>query len=102
MSLKYEKGEPAEWRDGIENLQLEVRQAPGSGNNRTYDIVGPCPRCKHQLRKNIDYIVGPALALSSLEELVVRVVCNCTSAHEGAPEGTSGCGAEGAIKLEYT
>ena len=99
MDTKYEPGEPAEWSEGVE--RLEYKRVAGAQGREVHEIVGPCPRCKHELRKDISDVVGPALTLAGAENLIVRVVCNCTSPHEGAPTGTTGCGAEGGVELEF-
>jgi hypothetical protein len=98
---KYQRGEPDEWRSSV--AALKVREIPGAGGHRAFEIAGPCPRCQHSIRKDVSYVFGPALALSGQRESVtVRVVCNCTAAHEGAPAGVAGCGAEGGVELTFS
>lgn len=45
--------------------------------------TGACPRCGHHM--------------SVLDE-TAHATCNCSVAHPGAPDGASGCGANGEIE----
>jgi hypothetical protein len=84
---KYESGEPPEWKARVSRLKVRI-----SGQAR--EIFGPCPRCGHDITKDLGPTDGPTLA-PPVAKATYRVVCNCDSYHAGAPVGTRGCGAEG-------
>ena len=97
--LDYASGTPPEWDAGAEAFELVETPRPGSSPK--YELVGPCPRCGHTLAKDVTVYVGPALAATTSQDIVVRVVCNCLDGHPKTPEGTTGCGAEGGVRLEF-
>jgi hypothetical protein len=93
MGVNYLRGTPIEWDEGVKRLT-----PTGEGG---LALVGPCPRCGDQIRKNLGHIRAPGVALSQRRRMTVRVVCNCTGAHPEAPGGVVGCGAEGGVELEF-
>jgi hypothetical protein len=96
----YVHGESAEWQGTI---QLTAKSDPG-GKDFTR-IMGVCPRCGHEISKDIRPLRSGAFfvepdAESASEPEVSRtylITCNCVFGHENAPEGTRGCGAQGAV-----
>jgi hypothetical protein len=97
MTLKYEAGEPPEWEAGVGALQL---RRVGNSRPPSFEIVGPCPRCKDELTEDVSYVVAPAVGLPTRQEPIrIRIVCNCAAYHEGAPAGVEGCGASGGVEI---
>lgn len=93
---KYQPGEPADWKAKVGKLQLQ-ESGGSSSRNRRRELVGPCPRCGHEIMADVSVISGPTMEAPGRE--TIKVVCNCTSFHEGAPAGTSGCGASGWVDI---
>jgi hypothetical protein len=100
--VKYQAGEPEEWKRGVEALKPRVfKDATG---HPAYDLEGPCPRCLHAISTDITEYIAPVLSGGGPpRSLKVRVVCNCGLAHEGRPPDAMvvGCGAEGGVKLDF-
>lgn len=93
----YAAGTPSEWDDGTKEFSVNVC----GGSQRVYSLTGPCPRCGHELHKDITSYLGPALT-SGVADITVSVRCNCeANTHKGQPDGVNGCGAEGGIRLEF-
>jgi hypothetical protein len=92
----YAAGTPADWDTGTEAFSVKL----GSGSVRVYSLTGACPRCGHELHKDITEYLAPALA-SGVADITVNVRCNCTAYHKGQPENVTGCGAEGGVRLEF-
>jgi hypothetical protein len=96
--VPFSQGTPSNWDAGVQSFQLRrIDTDPAS-----FEIVGPCPRCTGELVKDVTGYVAPALADDRHgEQITVRVVCNCEMHHHGQPDGTTGCGAEGGVELEF-
>ncbi|MFG2811252.1 hypothetical protein [Streptomyces massasporeus] len=69
-------------------------------------VSGPCPRCDHHFvdRRALDAVTGMSGATRNgdgrpSDVALLDVTCGCDTAHEGAPEGTAGCGASFRIEL---
>jgi hypothetical protein len=92
----YAAGTPPEWDAGTEAFSVDL----GSGSERVYSLTGPCPRCGHELHKDITEYLAPALT-SGVADITVNVRCNCTAHHDGQPNDVTGCGAEGGVRLEF-
>ena len=92
----YAAGTPPGWDDGTKKFSVNV----GGGNQRVYSLSGPCPRCGHELHKDITSYLAPALT-SGVADITVSVRCNCEAAHQGQPDKVKGCGAEGGVRLEF-
>lgn len=90
--LQYLEGTPEEWDAGVAALQPAAQGGVA--------LVGPCPRCADAIRAPLDDLPLPAFGLHKHKQMVVRVVCNCSTAHPGAPAGVRGCGAEGGVTLQ--
>ena len=90
--LPYLEGTPDQWADGVSALQPTAEGGIA--------LIGPCPRCTDEIRAPLDDLPLPAFSLHKQKQMVVRVVCNCGTAHPGAPSGTRGCGAEGGVTLQ--
>jgi hypothetical protein len=63
-------------------------------------LRGPCPRCADSMEfpvvdKVYKSIRKPSAAArqQASEDLVVQMICTCSVAHPGAPQGLPGCGA---------
>jgi hypothetical protein len=97
MTLKYERGQPENWDEGIKFLSASWVKTESS---LAYLMTGPCPRCSHPISKDLTDIRGFGFAADS-EEIRASVRCNCAMAHQGRPDGvSSGCGAEGAVSIQ--
>ncbi len=93
MTVPYEPGKPTGWEAGLQVLQIEV--APTGRRS----VRGPCPRCTpHEIVQDVVTQSGTAIAPAPLPTRVL-LVCNCGFHHDGAPQGTRGCGATGAVSL---
>ena len=62
----------------------------------TRSKVGPCPRCGHEMSVVTQSVFHLRMA-TPLGAEKVYAACNCGAKHEDAPEGQSGCGANGLI-----
>lgn len=106
----YQQGEPPKWAEGLS--RLKTRYVP-QGEGRAVYLYGPCPRCGHDIEKNL---TGPGVRfapsdtedtdaqyvevdLAQYVEVDVFLRCNCDVTHGGAPENSSGCGAEGGVRV---
>jgi hypothetical protein len=89
--MDYQEGTPDSWDDI--NLSVE-------GEGSSVALVGPCPRCAHSIRKSLRELLGAALTTEEQRTYIVRLKCNCSSSHPGAPSGSRGCGAEGGLEVE--
>lgn len=88
------------WRDAIA-LALDtgtLRLIPKGEGNDFYELVGACPRCMHTLGKEIEF--NPIIGLE--EKVEYNIDCNCPAAHQGRPEGESGCGWGGWIGVQLS
>jgi hypothetical protein len=96
--VPYQEGTPLEWDD--ERLKkLQVEGEPAEHPVKQY-LRGPCPRCSHPISKDLALVPVPLLTKQqSAETPAVFLTCNCGFAHEGAPPGATGCGAEGGVKI---
>lgn len=91
--LDYLEGEPPNWDEGVARLRIE--------NNF---LVGPCPRCGHDISGDLRSIPSVPLAVEGQDVAPapkrVMVTCNCDSPHHGRPENESGCGASGGVEVQ--
>ncbi len=65
-------------------------------DGETSSKVGSCPRCGHQMSV-VTQSVFHLRFETAPEAMKVYAACNCGAKHEDAPEGQSGCGANGLI-----
>ncbi|MCP3938375.1 MAG: hypothetical protein GY708_23760 [Actinomycetia bacterium] len=74
--------------------QLQYLFQPGEDPDRI-EFMGPCPRCAHPFVYQWPLeIVRTTLQAKADDVIPVTVLCQCTHAHPGRPEGTDqGCGA---------
>src|SRR5215213_11026608 len=104
-AVPYDTETTPEWLEELNNWPWTKR------DDDNWQKVGRCPRCQHTM----DRIVGPGFVFPQdfIESVVledidlamplrtrrrpnrVLVRCNCTSPHEGRPDGRSGCGPAG-------
>ena len=122
-AAKYQVGEPDSWRARV--AELRVKRGPRIGlgwsgrarstwERQQYErrvIEGKCPRCGHRMTK--DVTVDPKNLKETFRDTGGKLtkdddpydhyflVCNCVHFHEGAPTGTSGCGAQGGARVRH-
>jgi len=100
-SVHYVRGESDTWHKAI-----QFTPEPDGGKEYTR-IAGKCPRCAHEISRDIRplqsgaYFVKPDAGSASEPEVprTYLITCNCVFGHENAPEGTRGCGAQGAVMV---
>jgi len=99
-SVAYVHGESKEWQGPI---HFDVGR--DEGGTAFTQIMGTCPRCGHDISRDIRplksgaFFAGPgAPPPSKAEEArTYLITCNCVFGHADAPDGTRGCGAQGAV-----
>jgi hypothetical protein len=93
--VPYQPGNPDNWPIGV--VKLHILEVPTQEGKVERKLVGPCPRCGHEIFKDLEPRDGPYLV--EPPPMIVQVVCNCDHAHSGAPANTPGCGAAGGAEV---
>lgn len=66
----------------------------GSASDAALNLDGPCPECGHdspiEISRRVTALEG--LRVEPPKTLTVDLACGCREAHEGRPDGVSGCG----------
>ena len=66
----------------------------GSASDAAFNLDGPCPECGHdspiEISRQVTALEG--LRVEPPKTLTVDLACGCREAHEGRPDGASGCG----------
>jgi len=81
-------------------VQQSGNDAPG------FVVSGPCPRCDHHLvdRRALLALAGMSGTRGGSgdtpETVILDITCGCGTAHQGAPEGVTGCGASFRLQME--
>lgn len=70
-----------------------------AGTVPCFVVEGDCPRCGHSLIDRQTTVALVGLSGSSrgqgaddVDAVTLDVTCNCGTAHQGAPQGATGCG----------
>ncbi|WP_155845559.1 hypothetical protein [Arthrobacter sp. 162MFSha1.1] len=98
-SVPYEEEPDDHWAQEVADT---FQWRPGPGGQWVFE--GTCPFCHHKMFRAIsdavlvdDLRAAPGAGTATLD---ILVSCNCRGEHAGCPEGKSGCGRYGGLKLE--
>lgn len=95
-TVPYELVSTAEWAERVR----DTFRFQASGD--AWDYVGACPRCDHQIVKRLEAGGTTTYRSSNTTHGGTIVRCNCGSEHSGRPDGSRGCGAYGAVEVEWS
>jgi hypothetical protein len=104
-AARYMHGEREPWQSNCSKLEV-VGLRKASEDTARLHIAGRCPVCGHHIRKRIDsadtiafFRSKGSLGMNDILGKRYLLTCNCAYAHEGAPDGVRGCGAQGAVTV---
>lgn len=92
-------GNESRWKEAVAAaLEDKTLELVGTGGD-TYDLIGRCPRCGHEICQAIEFdVITSVLPLESRFGMF-GVRCNCTAAHDGRDDDHQGCGWGGSIPV---
>lgn len=89
--LPYEAGTPPNWPTDVNRFRFD---------SDTRTLSGDCPRCGHPFSDDLtDHIVIGLAPKKDSNTIDYPWECTCVVAHTGAPAGTTGCGANGVVRI---
>lgn len=105
-TVGYRHGQSENWAEDCAGC-LKLDGDVDAGTKMLTRIVGTCPMCGHPIVKTIRPFEEDVVGFSAdqrckrLEDgaKLYLVTCNCVYAHDGAPEGVRGCGAQGTVRV---
>jgi len=88
------------WQAALDAGLVSKRLTLAQVGYKLYELIGPCPRCAHELSAPVELDVIRGADEASQKTAMANVDCTCNDlTHKGAPKDRPGCGWGGPLAV---